>query len=102
MRREGSGIEWPIKRVWQRKETRLNTGEGRCPLGIGEDDVKHISLDGLKTRNLRRKLLNEKWLDINKEATYWKNKEMQQYRSDKKFRKVIRQSLKLIKKSLIY
>jgi hypothetical protein len=37
--------------VWQRKERGINTGEGRCPLGLDEDDVKHVLLEAYKLEN---------------------------------------------------
>jgi hypothetical protein len=34
---------------------RRNIGKGRCPLGLGEEDVEDILLDRLGTRNWRPK-----------------------------------------------
>jgi hypothetical protein len=54
------------------KGIRRNAGKRKCPLGLGEEDVKGILLDFLKTINRRTKLLNEKLLNINKEIAYRK------------------------------
>jgi hypothetical protein len=56
--------------VWQLKGIRRNMDKGRCPLCLVEEDVKHILLDCLETRNWRMKFLNEKWLNTNKEVAY--------------------------------
>jgi hypothetical protein len=53
-------------------EVERNTDKGRCPLCLGEKDVKHTLLDCFKTRNWRQKVLSEKWLNRNKEIAYWK------------------------------
>ena len=46
--------------------------KGRCPLCLGEEDVKHMLLDCLKNRSWRMKFLNEKWLNTKKEVDYRK------------------------------
>jgi hypothetical protein len=38
--------------------------------GVGKEYVKHILLDCLETIHWRTKLLNEKWLSMNKEVAY--------------------------------
>jgi hypothetical protein len=43
-RRERSGIAWLIA-GWQLKEMRRKADKARCPSYLGEEDVKHISLD---------------------------------------------------------
>ena len=48
--------------VWQLKGIRRNTDKGRCPLCLGEENVKHILLDGLAARNWRIEFLSEKLL----------------------------------------
>ena len=45
--KERSGLDWLTTVVWQRKEIRINTREEKYPLGIDEDNAKHILLDGL-------------------------------------------------------
>ena len=49
-----------------------NTVKRRYPLSLHEEDVKRILLDCLKTRNWRRKFLNEKSLNVNKQIAYRK------------------------------
>jgi hypothetical protein len=49
-----------------------NSDKGRCPLCLGEEEVKHILLECLETRNWRMKFLNEKWLNMKKEVSYRK------------------------------
>ena len=44
------------------KGIRRNTDKVRCPLCWGEDEVKHILLDCMESRNWRTKFLNDKWL----------------------------------------
>jgi hypothetical protein len=44
-RRKRSGIAWLIAGIWQLREVRQNVDKGRCPLCLGEEDVKHILLD---------------------------------------------------------
>jgi hypothetical protein len=58
--------------VWQLKGIRRNTDTGRCCLCLGEENVKHLSLDCLETRNWRMKFLNEKWLNMTREVAYRK------------------------------
>jgi hypothetical protein len=59
-RKEWSGIAWLVAGVWQLKGFTRNTVKRRCPLCLGEGDVKRISLDCLKTRIWVKKFLNEK------------------------------------------
>jgi hypothetical protein len=54
------------------KGIRRNTSKRRCPIYFGEEDVKHILLDCLETRNWRMEFLSEKWLNIKKEVAYRK------------------------------
>jgi len=42
----------------QLKGIRINIHKGMCPLHTGEEDVKHILLDCLETRNWKMELLN--------------------------------------------
>jgi hypothetical protein len=58
--------------VWKLNGIRRNTGKGRCPLCLGEMDVKHILLECFKTRNWKQKFLNEKWSNWNNEIAYRK------------------------------
>lgn len=51
---------------------RRNTDKGRCPLRLSEEDVIHILLDCLGTRNWRMKFLNDKVLRMNKDVAYRK------------------------------
>ena len=44
---------------------RRNTDTGSCPLCLGEEDIIHILLDYLETRNWRIKFLYNKWLSMN-------------------------------------
>jgi hypothetical protein len=48
-----------VSRGWRLEVIRINTDEGRCPLRLGEEDVKYILLDCMETRNLRIKFLNQ-------------------------------------------
>jgi hypothetical protein len=50
---------------------RESTDKGRCPLCLDKEDVKHILLDCLETRNWRTTFSNENGLNMNKEV-YWK------------------------------
>jgi hypothetical protein len=58
--------------MWQLKGMRRNTDTGRCPLCLGEEDIIHILLDYLQTRNWRIKLLYDKWLSMNVNLAYRK------------------------------
>jgi len=49
---------------------RLKTCKGRCPLYVGEEDVHHMLLECLGTRNWRIIFANDKWLNMNKEIAY--------------------------------
>ena len=40
------------------------------PLYLGEENAKYILLDCRETKNWGLKLLNYKWLNMNKEVTY--------------------------------
>ena len=48
--------------AWQSNGMIRNTDKGRCPLRLSEEDVIHILLDGLGSRNWRIKCLNDKLL----------------------------------------
>jgi hypothetical protein len=39
-RKEGNEIAWLLGEVWKLKGIRRNTDKGRCPLCLGEKDVK--------------------------------------------------------------
>jgi len=67
-RKEKSGIAWLVAGVWQLKGITRNTVKRRSPLCSGKQDIKRILLDCLKTRNWRRKFLNEKLLSRNKDV----------------------------------
>jgi hypothetical protein len=58
-RKERNGIVWLLAEVWHLKGIRRKTSKGRCPLYIGEEDVIHISRDGLKTRHWKIKFFND-------------------------------------------
>jgi len=58
--------------VWQLKGITRNTVKRRYPLCLGEEDMKRVLLDFLKTRNWRRKFLNENSLSRNKYVAYRK------------------------------
>jgi hypothetical protein len=49
-----------------------NADKGRCPLCLGEEDVKHILLECKKTKHWTEKLIHGKWLSMNKETAYRK------------------------------
>jgi hypothetical protein len=49
-----------------------NVDKGRCPLCLGEEDVKHILLECKETKHWRFKLIRVKWLNMNKEVAYRK------------------------------
>lgn len=49
------------------KGIRRHTDKGRCPPCLGEEDVKHLSLDYLETRIWRMEFLDDMWLSMNKE-----------------------------------
>jgi hypothetical protein len=49
-----------------------NTEEGRYLLCLGEDDAKYMLLYCRVIKNWRLKLLNDKWLNMNKELAYRK------------------------------
>jgi HKD family nuclease len=53
------------------KGVRQNTDEGRCSIWL-EEDAKHVLLDCRDTRNWKVKLINDKWLNMNKEVAYGK------------------------------
>jgi len=44
-RKERSGTVWLIAGMWQLTGVRRHTDKARCPLCLGEEDVKHILLD---------------------------------------------------------
>jgi hypothetical protein len=43
------------------KGIRRHTDKGRCPLCLGEEDVKHLLLDYLGTRIWRMEFLDDRW-----------------------------------------
>jgi hypothetical protein len=51
-----------------------NVDKGRCPLRLGEEDVKHILLE---TKQWRMNLIHDKWLSMNKEVICIKTKKIQ-------------------------
>jgi hypothetical protein len=67
-RKERRGIGWLLGGMWQLKGIRRNTDKGRCPLCVGEEDLRHMLLDCFETRNWRMKFLNGNWLSVNKEV----------------------------------
>jgi hypothetical protein len=70
-RKERSGTVWLVAGVWQLTRVRRNTDKARCPLCLGEEDVKHILLDCGQLDSLinsynyihshRRNLASAKW-----------------------------------------
>jgi hypothetical protein len=58
--------------VWWIKGIRRHTDKGRCPLCLGEEDVKHLLLDYLETGIWRMKFLDDRWFSMNKEVAYRK------------------------------
>jgi hypothetical protein len=44
--------------MWQLKGIRINILKGTCPFYTGEEDVKHVLLDCLETRNWEMEILN--------------------------------------------
>jgi hypothetical protein len=46
-----SGIAGLVAEVWQLKGITRNRVKRRCPLCLGEEDMKRILLDCLRTRN---------------------------------------------------
>jgi hypothetical protein len=71
-KKKRSGMSCLLAGVWQLKGMRRNTDKEICALYLGMEDVKHISLDCLYTRNWRTQCLNEKWLNMKKEIVYRK------------------------------
>ena len=69
-RKNKSGITWLLAKVWQLKGIKQNAVKGRCTTCSEKEDAKHVLLDSRDTRNWRRKLINEKWLNMNKEVAY--------------------------------
>ena len=67
-----SGIVWLLAGVWQLKGVGRHKDKGRCPLRLGEEEVKHTLLDCWETRSWRLKFLNTKLLNVNKEVAYRK------------------------------
>jgi hypothetical protein len=43
--------------IWQLKGGRWNIDKERCPLCLGEEDVKHTLLDCKETKHCRMKLM---------------------------------------------
>jgi hypothetical protein len=72
-RKENSGIAWLLTGVWQMKGMRRNTDKVKCPLCLCEDDVRHTLLDCWETRYWRKKYLNGKWSNVNKDVAQRKN-----------------------------
>jgi len=60
LRKERSGIMWLLEGVWQLKGMRRNTNTGRCPFCLVKEDIIHILLDYLETRNWRIQFLYDK------------------------------------------
>jgi hypothetical protein len=59
-RKERSVIAWLLVGIWQLKGVRQNTDKGRCPLRLGEEDVKFVLLDCKDTKHWRMKLIHDK------------------------------------------
>ena len=75
-RKERSGTAWLPAGICQLKGVIRNTYKGSCPLCLGGEYVVHILLDCLETRNWRVKILNDKWLGMDKEVACGKNIKM--------------------------
>jgi hypothetical protein len=71
-RKERSVISWLIAGIWQLKGVRRNADEGRCAFCLAKEDVKHILLECKETKHWREKLIQDKWLRMNKEVAYRK------------------------------
>jgi hypothetical protein len=71
-RKERHGTAWLLAGVWQLKWLRRNSHNGKCPLCLEEEDVKHILLDCSDSRNWRLHVLNDKWISINEEVAHKK------------------------------
>jgi hypothetical protein len=57
LKRGGSGIVWLLAGVWKLKGMSGNTDKERCPLCLGEEDVKCIILYYLETGNWEMEFL---------------------------------------------
>jgi hypothetical protein len=56
-----SEIAWLLAEIWQlMRAVRRNVDKGRCPLCLGEEDVKHILLECKETKHWRMKLIHDK------------------------------------------
>jgi hypothetical protein len=63
---------WLLAGVWQLEGLRRNTGKGRSPFYLGDENAEHMLLGCWETGNWRLKFLNYKRLNMNKEVPYRK------------------------------
>jgi hypothetical protein len=66
------GIIWLKAGIWKLKGIRRGFEKGRCPLCLGEEDVKHTLLKCSETKKWREKCVNNNWLNINEDLAYRK------------------------------
>jgi hypothetical protein len=63
---------WLLLGVWKLKGITHKADKERCLLCSGEEQVEHILLDCLETKNWRTNFLNGKRLNMNTEIVYRK------------------------------
>jgi hypothetical protein len=57
-RKERMGIIWWKAGIWKLRGIRRGLERGRCPLCLGEEDVKHIILKCFETKKWREQYVN--------------------------------------------
>jgi hypothetical protein len=70
-RKERMGIILLKAGMWKLRRITKEFDRGRCPLGLAEN-AKQILLKCPETRNCREEVVCSKWVNINKDITYWK------------------------------
>jgi len=60
--------------VWKLEGIRKEVDKVNCCLCLCKESIKHILLDCKVTRNWRKKFVNEKCLNMNKEISYKKTR----------------------------
>jgi hypothetical protein len=73
--RNESGMAWLIAGILQLRGIRRNIDKGRCPLCLGEENMKRVLQDWKETNHWRLKLTHDKWLNMNKQVVYRKKSE---------------------------
>jgi hypothetical protein len=71
---ERNGLAWMKAAVWKLRGVRRGLEKGTFPQCRGSEDAKHLVVSCPETKKWRMQFMNKKWLCINEELAYKKNK----------------------------